>query len=104
MPLMRVIDRDGVEHDVDGQPGLKIMQVLRELDYGVVAICGGNCACGTCHVYVDPEWLHKLPKAMELERELVSTLAHAKPQSRLSCQIEFTEELAGIKVTIAEDE
>ena len=43
MALLRVVDRDGVEHEVEAKPGLKIMEVLRELDYGVAAICGGMC-------------------------------------------------------------
>ena len=59
MALLRVVDRDGVEHEVDAKPGLKVMETLRELDYGVAAICGGMCSCATCHVYVDPEWLSK---------------------------------------------
>ena len=56
MALLRVVDRDGVEHEVDAKTGLKVMENLRELDYGVAAICGGMCSCATCHVYVDPEW------------------------------------------------
>ena len=104
MALMRVIDRDGVEHEVDAKTGLKVMETLRELDYGVAAICGGMCSCATCHVYVDPEWLPRLPAAMSDERELVAELAHQQGNSRLSCQVEFTPELAGLRVTIAPDE
>ncbi|MGB6451458.1 MAG: 2Fe-2S iron-sulfur cluster-binding protein [Steroidobacteraceae bacterium] len=104
MALLRVIDRDGVEHEVDAKVGLKVMETLRELDYGVAAICGGMCSCATCHVYVDPGWLERLPAAMSDERELLSELTHHERNSRLSCQIEFTAELAGLKVTIAPDE
>jgi 2Fe-2S ferredoxin len=105
MALMRVVDRDGVEHEVEGQTGLKVMENLRELDYGVAAICGGMCSCATCHVYVDAEWAEKLPAPMSDERELLVELAHYEPQrSRLSCQIEFTTDLAGLRVTIAPDE
>ena len=56
MATLQVIDRDGVSHEVEAKPGLKVMEVLRELDYGVAAICGGMCSCATCHIYVDPEW------------------------------------------------
>lgn len=104
MALLRVVDRDGVEHEVDAKTGLKVMETLRELDYGVAAICGGMCSCATCHVYVDPDWLAKLPAPMSDERELVNELAHHETNSRLSCQIEFTPELAGLRVTIAPDE
>ena len=102
---MRVVDRDGVEHEVDAKAGLKIMETLREYDWGVAAICGGMCSCATCHVYVDPAWVDKLPATMSDERELLSELAHYEPaRSRLSCQIEFTEQLTGLRVTIAPDE
>jgi ferredoxin, 2Fe-2S len=104
MPLLRVIDRDGAEHEVEAKSGLKVMETLRELDYGVAAICGGMCSCATCHVYVDPEWQSKLPPAMSDEKELLAELSHHESNSRLSCQIEFTDALAGLKVTIAPDE
>jgi 2Fe-2S ferredoxin len=104
MALLRVVDRDGVEHAVDAKTGLKVMETLRDLDYGVAAICGGMCSCATCHVYVDPEWTSRLPAAMSDERELLSELSHHETNSRLSCQIEFTPDLAGLRVTIAPDE
>jgi ferredoxin, 2Fe-2S len=104
MALMRVVDRDGIEHEVEARTGLKVMENLRELDYGVAAICGGMCSCATCHVYVDPAWVDRLPAAMSDERELLSELAHTEDNSRLSCQIEFTPALAGLRVTIAPDE
>jgi 2Fe-2S ferredoxin len=104
MALLRVVDRDGVEHEVDAKPGLKVMETLRELDYGVAAICGGMCSCATCHVYVDPEWTSKLPEPMSDERELLTELSHHQNNSRLSCQLEFTDALSGLRVTIAPDE
>lgn len=104
MALLRVVDRDGVEHEVDAKTGLKVMETLRELDYGVAAICGGMCSCATCHVYVDPQWTAKLPPPMSDERELLTELSHHQDNSRLSCQLEFTQALAGLRVTIAPDE
>ncbi|HTY49816.1 MAG TPA: phosphotransferase [Steroidobacteraceae bacterium] len=104
MPLLRVVDRDGVEHQVEGRSGLKLMETLRDLDYGVAAICGGMCSCATCHVYVDPQWVDRLPPAQSDERELLADLAHYETNSRLSCQIPLTDALAGLRVTIAPDE
>ncbi|HSY05132.1 MAG TPA: 2Fe-2S iron-sulfur cluster-binding protein [Steroidobacteraceae bacterium] len=104
MALLRVVDRDGVEHQVDARTGMKVMENLRELDYGVAAICGGMCSCATCHVYVDAGWLARLPAMMSDERELLSELTHYRENSRLSCQVEFTAELAGLRVQIAPDE
>ena len=104
MAFLRVIDRDGEEHSVEGKTGLKVMETLRELDYGVAAICGGMCSCATCHVYVDSDWQERLPAPMSDERELLHELSQYQDNSRLSCQIEFTPELDGLRVTIAPDE
>jgi len=104
MALLKVIDRDGVEHEVDARTGLKVMETLRELEYGVAAICGGMCSCATCHIYVDPDWVDRVPPAQSDERELLQELSHQTERSRLSCQIEFTPALEGLRVTIAPDE
>lgn len=104
MAELRVVDRDGIEHQVDARCGLKVMETLRELEFGVAAICGGMCSCATCHVYVDPAWYDKLPRKQSDEQDLLSELSHCKENSRLSCQVEMTDALAGLKVTIAPDE
>ena len=104
MPLLRVVDRDGKEHEVDAKPGQTVMEVLRDLDYGVAAICGGMCSCATCHVYVDKDWLPKLPAPMSDERELLCELSQYHDTSRLSCQVQLADSLAGLRVTLAPDE
>ncbi len=80
------------------------MEILRELDYGVAAICGGLCSCATCHVYVDESWAVRLPNPHSDELELLRELPDFKQTtSRLSCQIDFTDALGGLKVAIAPD-
>jgi ferredoxin, 2Fe-2S len=104
MARMTVVDRDGKEHLIDAKPGLKVMEILRELDYGVAAICGGLCSCATCHVFVDESWVDRLPKRQSDEQDLLTELSDYRPAtSRLSCQVEFTAALDGLKVTIAPD-
>lgn len=104
MPMIMVTDREGAEHEVEAKPGMKVMEILRELEYGVAATCGGMCSCATCHVYVDPTWESQLPATMSDERDLLSELTQTKQQSRLSCQIVFTPALDGLRVRIAPDE
>lgn len=104
MPMMQVIDRDGVVHEVEGRAGLKVMEILRDLDYGVGAICGGMCSCATCHVYVDAVWLARLPPPMLDETELLAALSGFRAESRLSCQIDFTDALDGLRLEISPDE
>ncbi|MGO9512212.1 MAG: 2Fe-2S iron-sulfur cluster-binding protein [Steroidobacteraceae bacterium] len=104
MAQMIVLDRDGKEHEIEAKPGLKIMEILRELDYGVAAICGGLCSCATCHVYIDESWVGRVPKPQSDELELLKEIPDFREgASRLSCQVEFTEALSGIKLAIAAD-
>ena len=101
---IRVTDRDGTNHEVDGQAGLKLMEVLRELDYGVEAVCGGMCSCATCHVYVDTGWIDRLTSREDEEDDLLDSLEGRRTNSRLSCQIELSDEHDGLAVTIAPEE
>ena len=104
MPKVQVIDRDGAEHQLEAPSGAVLMEPLRDMDNGVAAICGGMCSCATCHVYVDPAWLARVPAAMSDETDMLSDLSHRRDNSRLSCQIVLNEGLSGIKVTIAPEE
>ncbi len=104
MAELVIVDRLGKEHTVTGRLNASVMETLRDLDFGVAAICGGMCSCATCHVWVDEEWTGRLPARQGDETELLRELASFKPNSRLSCQVQFTEALSGLKVAIAPDE
>jgi len=104
MPMVRVIDRDGTERELQAPTGAVLMEPLRDMDDGVAAICGGMCSCATCHVYVDAEWLTKLPPAMSDETDMLGDLISRRENSRLSCQIVLNDALSGVKVTIAPEE
>jgi 2Fe-2S ferredoxin len=104
MPLVRVIDRDGTERELDAPSGATLMEPLRDMDEGVAAICGGMCSCATCHVYVDAEWVAKLPAPMSDESDMLSDLISRRENSRLSCQIVLNDALSGVKVSIAPEE
>ncbi len=99
MARMIVVDRDGKEHEIEAKPGLKIMEILRELDYGVAAICGGLCSCATCHVYVDEKWTGIVGKPSQMEEDMLDFAFEVRPNSRLSCQIKVSDELDGLVVT-----
>ena len=102
---MVVTDRDGIVHEVEGRVGVKLMETLREFDYGVTAICGGLCSCATCHIFINPEWMPKLPSPQGDEKELLVELVnYDAPTSRLSCQVDFSEALDGLELKIAPDE
>ena len=105
MPHMVVVDLNGTEHIVEGRIGSKLMELLRDLEYGVSAVCGGQCACATCHVYIDDSWMARLPAKSADEQDALSYLAHYRDSaSRLSCQLLFSAELHGLRLVIAPDE
>jgi len=106
MTRVVVIDRDGVEHEVEAAPSGSLMEVLRDSgDFGVTAICGGLCSCATCHVYVDSAWAGKLKPRHNDEQEILTALSSFRQEaSRLSCQVPFTEDLDGIRVQVAPED
>lgn len=104
MPTVRVIDRDNEERSVEAPNGATLMEPLRDMDDGVAAICGGMCSCATCHVYVDAEWVSKLPPPMSDESDMLGDLTSRQSNSRLSCQIVLNDAMSGLKVTIAPEE
>src|SRR5665213_2711144 len=104
MPTVRVIDRDGVERELSAPNDVPLMEPLRDMDDGVAAICGGMCSCATCHVYVDPEWVGRLPAPMSDEGDMLGDLLSRRENSRLSCQIMLNDALSGLKIQIAPEE
>lgn len=105
MPTIHLTDIYGKEHVIEAPEGGKLMEVLREYEFGVIASCGGYCSCATCHVYIDPSWIDRLPEMQYDERELVSILSTYRPgASRLSCQVPFTADLDGIRLIVAPEE
>jgi len=96
-----VTDFDGVEHICEGIEGWRVMEIIRDYGLPMKAECGGACLCGTCHVYVAPEWLDKLyPKTIDEEDRLMEDAVGVQDNSRLSCQILMSEELDGLRVTM----
>ena len=100
MAQIKVTDRDGVEHDIDGNTSFTLMENLRDLDYGVAAVCGGMCACATCHVYVDEAWLDKTGKASAMEEDMLDFAFDVREESRLSCQIKVADALDGLVLRV----
>ena len=100
---MKIIatDRNGAEHAIEGRDGWTVMEILRDAGLPIAAECGGACACATCHVYVNSGWYDKLPKPSDSEVDMLDMALAVEPNSRLSCQLTCSEELDGIKVTIA---
>jgi ferredoxin, 2Fe-2S len=101
MTKIRFIQHDGTERVVEGEAGNSIMQTARDnMVPGIIGDCGGNCSCATCHGYVEPAWLAKLPPRSENEIVMLDGVMHLEDNSRLTCQIKLTPELDGIVVRL----
>lgn len=99
MITVNYVEHGGATHAVQVEPGLSLMKgaVLNNVP-GIVAECGGACACATCHVYVPPEWQTRLPPAQEQEVDMLECASEVRGNSRLACQIALTPELDGLMV------
>lgn len=93
---------DGTLRDVEAAAGASIMETaIRNNVRGIDAECGGCLSCATCHVYVDEEWLAKLPAPDPDEADMLGFVAAERlPNSRLSCQLKLATSLDGIVVRI----
>ena len=98
------VQADGIEKVIeDAQPGQSLLTIARaNAVSGILGDCGGCCSCATCHVYVDPQWQAAVGSSSEVE---ASTLEMAedlvRDGSRLCCQIQFSAELSGLRVSVA---
>ncbi len=99
-----VKDLDGQVHQIQAREGDSLMESLRQYEWGVAAACGGLCSCGTCHVYIDPDWLDKLQPVDSDEQDLLDDFDSTKDNSRLSCQLQVQSYHEGLSLVIAPDE
>jgi ferredoxin, 2Fe-2S len=100
MPIVTYVLPSGVSRQLEVPSGMSVMQAaLSHRIGGILGECGGSCMCATCHVYVDPAFLSRIPPAANSEKSMLSIAAEGpQPNSRLSCQIKMTEALDGIVV------
>ena len=105
MAKLIVVTRDGTEHEVEGDSSLTVMEIIRDAGFDeLLALCGGCCSCATCHVHVDPAFADAVSPMSEDENDLLDSSAHRDDRSRLSCQLPFSDDLDGLKVTIAQED
>jgi 2Fe-2S ferredoxin len=99
MPLIRFIEADGRDTEVDADAGYSVMQAaVDNMVDGILAECGGSCSCATCHCYIDPKFTDKIPEPTAIEKDMLSTVSEPKENSRLSCQVIITDEMEGMEV------
>ena len=104
MAKITYIEFNGTPHEVEVPTGLTVMEGARDNGIpGIEADCGGACACSTCHVYVDPGWVDRLPPKEPMEEDMLDFAYEPDPErSRLTCQIKVTDDLDGLVVRMPE--
>lgn len=100
---VHITDLDGKTKEIEGTIGWTLMEAIRDGGMPIKAECGGACACATCHVYVDAEWIDQTGERTEEEEDMIDLALDVQDGSRLACQIELSEALDGLKVTLARD-
>ena len=101
MGTLKVKDRDGLIHELDAQIGSTIMEIIRDAGLDIEAACGGCCACATCHVYVTNEKIQKLKFIDDDEESMLDQAFSVLNNSRLGCQVEYSDDLDGMELTLA---
>jgi ferredoxin, 2Fe-2S len=105
MPSIKFIEHNGTEHVIAADADRSAMQAATDhMVPGIIGDCGGNCACATCHVYVDAVWEAKLQPPSEQERAMIECALHVQANSRLSCQIAVTRDLDGLVLRLPESQ
>ena len=104
MAKITYIEHGGTEHVVEVANGLTVMEGARDNGIpGIEADCGGACACSTCHVYVHPDWVGKLPGKESMEEDMLDfAFEPDETRSRLTCQLKVTDALDGLVVQMPE--
>jgi 2Fe-2S ferredoxin len=105
MPKITFVTPDGERHKVDVDNGYSVMEaaINNNID-GIVAECGGACACATCHGYIDEAWTAKMPEMDDMEDSMLDAAYERRDNSRLTCQLEVNDDWDGLVVHVAENE
>ena len=98
---IKVTDREGNKHELEGDTNSTLMEILRDANLDIEAACGGCCACATCHVYINDQWLEKISPKDDDEESMLDQAFDVRNSSRLSCQINLSEDLDGIELELA---
>ena len=103
MAKLTFIQKDGARQEVEGQNGMTVMEAaVKNMVPGIDADCGGACACATCHVYVEPDWMERVGPGNEMEEDMLDFAFDVRENSRLSCQIKITDAFDGLTVKVPE--
>jgi len=103
MAVVTFVSHDGSKHEAPLVEGQSLMQIATNNAIpGIDGDCGGEAACGTCHVVVDPQWTDQVGLSGPVEEQMLAMHPERQPTSRLSCQMRASEEWDGLVVETPE--
>ncbi|KQY56428.1 2Fe-2S iron-sulfur cluster-binding protein [Nocardioides sp. Root140] len=103
MSTVTFVEYDGTSHDVDLVEGESLMEIATNGAIpGIDADCGGEAACGTCHIFVDSEWISTTGRRTDEESQMLEMSSECEPNSRLACQVIAAASMDGLKVRLPE--
>ena len=103
MPKLIFQQPDGTEKSIEAENGLSLMEVARDNDLGIEGTCGGSISCCTCHVIIDTDWFSVVGGPNPDEEDMLDLAFGLTSTSRLGCQIEITDKLDGLRISIPEE-
>ena len=103
MPKLIFVNSEGTEKSIEAENGLSLMEIARDNDLGIEGTCGGSISCCTCHVVIDTDWFSIGGGPNPDEEDMLDLAVGLQPTSRLGCQIEVSDELDGLRVSIPEE-
>ena len=105
MPRITYVDVDGTRYDCEIASGLSLMEgAINNGVPGILAICGGSCACSTCHAYIDDAWAERVGGPNDIEDATLDLANDRRPTSRLTCQVQIDDSLDGLGVHVAKND
>lgn len=105
MPKITYVDVDGTRYDCEVASGLSLMEgAINNGVPGILAICGGSCACSTCHAYIDEAWAERVGGPNDIEDATLDLANDRRPTSRLTCQVQVDDALNGLVVHVAKND
>jgi 2Fe-2S ferredoxin len=99
MAEVKYVEANGVVHTISADHQESVMEgaVINSLP-GMEGMCGGMLSCGTCHCYIDAQWVDRIPPPTAEELAMMDSMEDRRPNSRLGCQIRITDDLSGLVV------
>ncbi|WP_107766991.1 2Fe-2S iron-sulfur cluster-binding protein [Nocardioides terrigena] len=103
MPTVTFVEHDGTPHTIDFVEGQSMMEAATNNAVpGIEGDCGGEAACGTCHIIITDDWISTTGTRSDRESQMIEMSPECQANSRLACQLVASKAMDGLKVRLPE--